>query len=334
MSEQHPYRCNIPPVPEGGSRPLWSVMIPTYNCAKYLRKTLASVLAQDPGPDVMQIEVVDDRSTRDDPAAVVEELGHGRVNFYQQPENRGHIRNFETCLKRSQGKLIHLLHGDDYVRGGFYSKMQQAFEAKPEIGAAFCRHFLVNEHEDWNTISALEQPESGVLSNCLERIVVKLPIQTPSIVVRRDVYESLGGFDSRLTCGEDWEMWARISAHYPMWYQVEPLAVYRMSSASHTGRSVRTGQNVRDMLKVIEIIQPYLPEAIAGKLSSKAREHSAIWALSLANHMIDAGNTAAAITQIREAFKCSNSLKVIRKSVLPILRIGKRWNWQTLRADL
>ncbi len=332
MSEQHPYRCNIPPVPEGVSRPLWSVMIPTYNCAKYLRKTLASVLAQDPGPDVMQIEVVDDRSTRDDPAAVVEELGHGRVNFYRQPENRGHIRNFETCLKRSQGKLIHLLHGDDYVQDGFYSKMQQAFEAKPEIGAAFCRHIFMEEHRHWS--SALEQPESGVLSNCLERIVVKLPIQTPSIVVRRDVYERLGGFDSRLICGEDWEMWARIAAHYSMWYEVEPLAVYRISSASHTGRNVRSGQNIRDMLKVIEIIQPYLPEAIASNLSTKSREHWALWALYLAHRLIDAGDTTAAITQIREAFKCSHSLKVIRKSVFPILRVGKRWNWQMLRSSL
>ena len=49
----------IAPVPEWGRRPLWSVMIPTFNSAKYLRETLGSVLAQDPGPERMQIEVVD-----------------------------------------------------------------------------------------------------------------------------------------------------------------------------------------------------------------------------------------------------------------------------------
>jgi cellulose synthase/poly-beta-1,6-N-acetylglucosamine synthase-like glycosyltransferase len=48
MKEQPLYRATIPPVPEGASRPLWSVMIPTYNCANYLRETLTSVLAQDP----------------------------------------------------------------------------------------------------------------------------------------------------------------------------------------------------------------------------------------------------------------------------------------------
>jgi glycosyltransferase involved in cell wall biosynthesis len=60
MSKSHPFRPRVEPRPPDPARPLWSVMIPTYNCADYLRETLASVLAQDPGPEEMQIEVVDD----------------------------------------------------------------------------------------------------------------------------------------------------------------------------------------------------------------------------------------------------------------------------------
>src|SRR6478672_3132690 len=191
MDEQNSYRPKITSIPEGVIRPLWSVMIPTYNCANYLRETLASVLAQDPGPDLMQIEVLDDHSTKDDPAAVVEELGCGRVGFYQQPQNVGHTKNFQTCLERSRGTLIHLLHGDDCVRNGFYQKLERAFDKKPEIGAAFCRHIWMDEQSHWQVVTKLEQSESGVLSNWLERIAVEQCIQTPSIVVRRDVYEKL-----------------------------------------------------------------------------------------------------------------------------------------------
>lgn len=96
------YRAKIPPVPEDIQRPMWSVMIPTYNCAQYLRKTLESVLAQDPGQERMQIEVVDDCSTEDDPQSVVDELGRGRVSFFRQSQNVGLVRNFETCLLRSK----------------------------------------------------------------------------------------------------------------------------------------------------------------------------------------------------------------------------------------
>lgn len=159
------YRTKILPVPQGTVRPLWSVMIPTYNCADYLRETLKTVLAQDPGMTQMQIEVVDDCSTKDDPEAIVEELGKGRVDFYQHPENVGYIRNFETCLQRSRGHLIHLLHGDDSVREGFYHTLQQPLQQYPDIGAVFCRHIYIDEKGHWQTISGLEQSESGIFEN-------------------------------------------------------------------------------------------------------------------------------------------------------------------------
>jgi glycosyltransferase involved in cell wall biosynthesis len=329
MDEQHTYRATISPVSEKSPGPLWSVMIPTYNCASFLRETLASVLAQDPGPDMMQIEVVDDHSTQDDPEAVVEELGKGRVTFYRQTENVGHTRNFETCLKRSRGHLIHLLHGDDYVLDGFYRELQPAFEQHPEIGAAFCRQIYMDEHGHWLSFSKLEQQESGILANWLERIAITQRIQTPSIVVRREVYEKLGGFDRRLSWAEDWEMWVRIAAQYAFWYEVQPLAAYRKHSTSNTVKYVRTGENIRDVCRVIEMIKHYLPVTTANELSKQSREHWAYYALSDVYKMLAKGDMVGAFAQIREAIKCMQSFKVAVKvagSVLPLLpEAGKRW---------
>src|SRR5277367_2379258 len=109
----------IAPVECGIHRPFWSVMIPTYNCANYLATTLRSVLAQAPDASAMQIEVVDDCSTKDDPAAVVSKLGRGRVGFFQQPHNVGISANFNSCIRRGKGEWIHILHGDDLVLPGF-----------------------------------------------------------------------------------------------------------------------------------------------------------------------------------------------------------------------
>ncbi len=189
MNNQHPYRTNIPPIQDENPRPLWSVMIPNYNSANYLRQTLKSVLDQDLGSDVMQIEVVDDHSTLDNPKAVVEELGGNRVGFYQQPQNLGLVGNFGTCLQRARGHLVHILHSDDYVRDGFYGKMQLLFEENPEIGAGFCRIINMDVNGNWQNISRLEKAESGVLNNWLEQIASGQRIYTPSIVVRRSVYE-------------------------------------------------------------------------------------------------------------------------------------------------
>src|SRR5919202_7111228 len=69
------HRAPVPPVETGVRRPRWSVMIPTYNCAGYLETALRGVLAQAPGPERIQIEVVDDHSTADDPEEVVRRVG-------------------------------------------------------------------------------------------------------------------------------------------------------------------------------------------------------------------------------------------------------------------
>ena len=336
MSEQHPYRPTIPPVPDSVARPLWSVMIPTYNCAEYLRQTLASVLAKDPGPDVMQITVVDDHSTLDDPAAVVEELGRGRVEFHRQPHNVGLVKNFQTTLELSRGKLIHQLHGDDLVRDGFYQKLQTAFLENPEIGAAFCRHIIMDEHSHWQHISVLEQQESGVLpSSWLDLIAGFQRIQTPSIIVRREVYEKLGGFDYRLpTAAEDWEMWVRVAANYPIWYEVEPLAIYRKHSGSITKTNVKNGKYVQQLREAIEIFQGYLPKEKADKLYKTALQNCAFHALEIAGSILAEGDMHSTINLIVEALKCSRSFRVVRSAGRIILLNGTGWLWQRERTAL
>ena len=69
----------IRPVEDNLQRPLWSVMIPAYNCYKTLGETITSVVRQAPGKQQMQIEVVDDGSTDGDVKALVDRLGQGRA---------------------------------------------------------------------------------------------------------------------------------------------------------------------------------------------------------------------------------------------------------------
>jgi len=315
MHNQSLYRATISPVPKMEVRPLWSVMIPTYNCADYLRKTLAAVLAQDPGPELMQIEVVDDCSTNNNPAAVVAELGKNRVQFFRQSKNLGVTKNFDTCLERSQGHLVHILHGDDLVLEGFYSKMQNAFEQQSDIGAAFCRQIFIDDEGNQLALSDLEQDKSGILNNWLERLASEQRIMTPSIVVRREAYEKLGGFDQRLICSEDWEMWVRIAANYPIWYEVEPLAAYRMHNNSNTGRHIRTGEDMRYTRKAISIFKTYLPLTIAERVSKQARETYALSALDMAHSLLAKQDIKAALVQMKEALQFTFSARVVRRAI-------------------
>jgi glycosyltransferase involved in cell wall biosynthesis len=241
----------IAPVPAGISRPLWSVMIPTFNCAKYLQETLASVLAQDPGPEEMQIEVVDDCSNKDDPKEVVKEIGRGRVLFHRKSINEGAVRNFNTCLKRSRGYLVHLLHGDDIVQSGFYRGFGAAFEGSPECAAIFCRAFDIDDNSDLLGLSDFCQNlKDG--SNEPGEMMMTNRIRSPAAVVRRCFYERCGGFDTSLVHTADWDLWVRAIVHGRARMLNRVLVSYRTSAANDTSRLRRSAEDFRDCLRFCE----------------------------------------------------------------------------------
>jgi glycosyltransferase involved in cell wall biosynthesis len=310
MSENPPFRARFDPLPPDVGRPLWSVMIPTYNCAGYLRETLASVLAQDPGPDQMQIEVVDDCST-DNPQAIVDELAPTRVSFHRQTENRGHTHNFNTCIERSRGQLVHLLHGDDTVRDGFYRTLAPPFHDHPDLGAAFCRHVYVDEAGRETSVARLHEPTSGIFPDAAYRLAAGVGIQPPAVVVRRSTYERLGGFDRRLrVAGEDLEMWVRIAAHYPVWYEIEPLARYHRRPKSLISGSARSGAAIRDYRLTIDLVAEYLEPGRRESAYRAARRRCADWALVQAGELAAAGDRSAALVQLREALLSDHSPRV------------------------
>lgn len=302
----------LSPVPQGVYRPLWSVMIPNYNCATYLKTTLLSLLAQAPSPELMQIEVIDNCSTQDDPEALVKELGGGRASFYRQPQNVGVIGNFNTCIERSVGQLVHILHSDDLVLPGFYEVFQQAFEREPTIGAAFCRSIYIDENGAQTGLSPFSQATPGVFPNLLESIASAHLIESPALVVKREVYERLGGFHPDLFHAGDTEIYMRIVSQYPVWYEPTPLASYRKHSQSQTFTLIKSGANAMNVRQAIEVSRSYLPENITTKL----KEFEAINAFRSVCWQLVKLDFAAANIQMREALNFSHSLKTISKMML------------------
>jgi glycosyltransferase involved in cell wall biosynthesis len=224
-------------------------MIPTFNCAQYLAAALRSVLAQAPDPDQMQIEVVDDCSTDDDPEAVVRELGKGRVLFHRNRENMGMGRNFNICISRSRGYLIHLLNGDDYVAPLFYKKMAGAADESRDCAAIFCRSFIIDTKQNLQDVTKFCCSLKRSSRNALEFFMAN-PIRTPGVIVRRSFYEKNGGFDTTLLHVLDWEMWVRAIVYGAARMLDEPLAYYRVHDENDTTRATRMAINLQDQLRL------------------------------------------------------------------------------------
>ena len=186
-------------------------MIPTFNNTRYLRQTLESVLAQDPGPDDMQIEVVDNCSTDHDIEEVVRGIAGRRVAVSRNGENLGAIGNFNRCIERSRGHLIHILHSDDFVSPNFYSELGRLASSHYDCAFYANRAFFVDEDGIIIGVSPrptwMEEPTRDV-----KEMLRTQYFQCPGVVVRRAFYERFGGFAPELVYCADWEMWVRAVA--------------------------------------------------------------------------------------------------------------------------
>ena len=262
-------------------------MIPVYNCAEYLRTTLGSVLPQLTPDHDAQIEVVDDCSTKDDPAAVVRECGDGRVSYFRQPKNVGPQANFTTCIERSQGEWVHILHADDLVADGFYAAIEKAARANPTVGAAFCRTATIDATGARLSLSELEAEEAGIQHDLIGRLAVDNRIMFPSIAVKRQTYECVGGFHPSCftprigTCGAESHSRCRSGT------DPAPLAMYRLHEQSDTSSLMRTGANIADARHAIEIARGYLPPDRRDDLTRRARRYHAGYALEVAEEMVE-----------------------------------------------
>lgn len=323
----------IGPVPAASGRPFWSVMLPTYNCSALFEATLRSVLDQDPGPDRMEIVVVDDCSTLPQSEELVRKLAPSRIEYFRQPSNVGLARNWNTCVERSRGEWVHILHQDDLVLPGFYERLGHAAVARPDLGAAFCQYFYIDELDLLTWISPIERKGPGVIEKWLERIAKSQRVECVSIAVKREAYEKLGGFRTDLFFALDWEMWVRIASHYPVWFEPKPLACFRKHSGSQTSKLRKSREDMPDILKAFAIVERYMPAELRGKVGSELLPVMADELMKEATSLMFEGDYRGGISRVNEACRYDHSLKFSRKRFDYTRWAAKLWLQQLIRRE-
>jgi glycosyltransferase involved in cell wall biosynthesis len=228
-------------------------MIPTYNPqANYLEQVLHSVLVQDVGPAEMQIEVVDDCSPKVDVVSLVRKIAADRVRVFRGPVNKGLAGCWNTCIDRSHGRWVHILHQDDFILPGFYQTLANSAERHPEVGLLATRSFFIDgENVIVGVTERLHLLEDG--GQRVNDFFYSTPIQCSAVVVKRTCYECHGGFRSDLSFTLDCEMWARIIGSAGGLITSEVLSCYRMSDINETARLIRTSEGLCDLERLNQL---------------------------------------------------------------------------------
>jgi len=198
----------------------YSVIIPTYNYAKYLPESLGSALNQTAPP--FEIIVVDGGSTDNTPDVIKSYVSDSRIK-YIRTENRGVSAARNTGIQLSKSELIAFLDADDiWVHKKL--ELQLPLFNNPRVGVVYSLRHPFNENgliEDFEHVKVFRGP---VLPYLMEHNFICLS----SAVVKRECFDKAGLFDVRLSQGEDMHLWLRIAAEgYEFEYVNEALVHYR-----------------------------------------------------------------------------------------------------------
>ena len=226
----------------------FSVIIPLYNKAPYIRKALESVLAQTYTD--YEVIVVDDGST-DESASIVETMLCEVMRLQGYKATRQEDGKAEDALPNrliaqlpyrllkqknagvsaarnygfsvSIGDYIAFLDADDWWEPTYLERMAQLIEDYPEAGLYGMNYIYYKSgktrvalHTDTGYIN---YPKEYLRNNAMM-------IFTSSSSSSRKVYEEMGGFPMGIKLGEDFLLWAKIALHYPVAFCNEPLAYY------------------------------------------------------------------------------------------------------------
>lgn len=293
-------------------RPVLSVVITCYTRLAYIERAIWSVLTQLSSINIAwEIHVVqdgNDAAVRAELQRLLRRVRDTRVRLFTNGSQAGHPEIFNLCLNRSRGQWIHILHDDDWVLPGFYEAMLNVIAGGLNAGAVFCHHAEVDETGNERWVPPRERGSSGVLDNWIARIGIACRPACAAMVVRREVYEHLGGFSDEVKSAWDWEMWKRIAVHYPVWYLPDSL----VRVLSHHDRETRhlqdSGSQVSDALRCIELSHDHYPEAYTAEITRRAKDHLAAYAINyLARVQMETRNYPAAVANIQRALDCSQS---------------------------
>jgi glycosyltransferase involved in cell wall biosynthesis len=228
--------------------PIISVLIPNFNRNKLLYKTIQSISNQTINLSLLEVVVVDDCSDKEDPTDVISQFNFP-IKLIRNSVNLGQVKNLNTCITSANCDYIHILHSDDLLHCDFYKRVLNViYQTQP--ACIFSSSFYIDDFDKVIGKNKILSLHDGILYDLLDRLYVEQVIQTPSIVIKKAVYQDVGFFRQDLFMTEDWDMWVRIARNFNFWYIADYLSYYRVNSNSTSSNNTFNGNFLKDLVKL------------------------------------------------------------------------------------
>jgi len=200
------------------SKPLVSVIIPTYNRGWILKEAIDSVLAQD--YKGYELIVVDDGST-DNTREILDTYGQNIIVLRQTNKGVSAARN--RGIAEAGGQLVAFLDSDDLWLPRKLSRQVDFFNLNPAAVINQTEEFWIRNGVRVNPKDRHRKP-SGMI---FERSLGLCLVSPSAVMIQKKLFDAVGVFDENLPACEDYDLWLRIGCRYPVHLIATPLIIKR-----------------------------------------------------------------------------------------------------------
>lgn len=232
--------------------PSISVVIPVYNGEQTIRETIESILNQTFCD--LEVIVINDGS-QDSTLDTVKSIPDPRLQVFSYT-NAGLATSRNRGIFHAAGDYISFIDADDLWTPDKLDSQFQALQQHPQAALAYSWTDYIDESSQFIRRGSHAQPHGNVYSHLLLNNFIE---NGSNPLIRKQALIEIGGFDETLKAAEDWDLYLRLAARYPVVVVPLPQILYRESRHSMTTNVVR---QEKETLKVIEKAFIQAPETL------------------------------------------------------------------------
>ena len=194
--------------------PKVSIVLPTYNGARYLKQSIDSCLNQ--SHKNIELVIVDDGST-DNTTEIIKSYKDSRIKYVRHKKNSGLPNALNTGFAHTTGEYVTWTSDDNYYSENAVEK-ELLFLRERNYPFVYCDFYRFDAEKPLNLHLVM-------LPDVLE--LEKNNDVGPCVLFSRKVLEIIGEFDPDTELAEDYDYWIRVWKAFPMYHLAEPLYFYR-----------------------------------------------------------------------------------------------------------
>ncbi len=205
------------------SFPMVTVAVPCLNHGRFLEKALTSIFGQDISVEVM---LADGGSTDNTPGVI--EKWRNRLSWWRSHPDAGQAAAINEAISRGSAPFVCWLNADDFYLEGGLAHLLDGLQRHPEAPVVYGRSWNTNEQG-----VPMRAYWTGPFSEW--HLSQRCFISQPATLIRRQVWESVGGLDEHLCLAMDYDLWWKIARRYgPLYYLSDFVAANRVYGQTKT----------------------------------------------------------------------------------------------------